>query len=461
MANETTSLFGSLPESQTNDGKIILHTDNGAERSSVALSELVGGGSCIEDGGTLIDDSIIDVPNNASSTLTSEQETLTLNVIVEEGEVPNFAVEILAETNIELTVTKTVGNGTPVTLYASSTGGSSLVSGKYYQVSCIGNCWTLAEFIYASPTPPSFEYVILQNFVTGHDIGTPDLNNGSSWVSTIQNDSWYGTNYMGLETYGGNLLSSTVGDASIDTSTPLDFSKYGINGGTPFSVITCNGDDYSTRVAFSTQNLEAFPLTMEIFACGRPSEEDEDYVADTMGPVPVFTIGNYASTNPYTPKPNLSFCVDTNAGYAGEDSVIFVKADIGLAYDKSTEGQELIGITYWDPGMSRSMNRWLAQWHHYALSIDNDNMYMFVDGSLKGTISLSTQLNFSYTDGSFAIVQYNKTLREFLSEIDMSLVYVKNASNSNGGTFDARFAQFAVCQSCKWTSDFTVPTEAY
>lgn len=43
MANETTSLFGSLPESQTNDGKIILHTDNGAERSSVALSELVVG----------------------------------------------------------------------------------------------------------------------------------------------------------------------------------------------------------------------------------------------------------------------------------------------------------------------------------------------------------------------------------------------------------------------------------
>lgn len=153
MANETTSLFGSLPESQTNDGKIILHTDNGAERSSVALSELVGGGSCIADGGTLTDNSTIDVPNNASSTLTSEQETLTLNVNVDEGEVPNFAVEILAETNIELTVTKTVGEGTPVTLYASSIGGSSLVSGKYYQISCIGNCWTLAEFITASPTP--------------------------------------------------------------------------------------------------------------------------------------------------------------------------------------------------------------------------------------------------------------------------------------------------------------------
>lgn len=455
MANEITSLFGSLPESQTNDGKIILHTDNGAERSSVALSELVGGGSCIEDGGTLIDDSIIDVPNNASSTLTSEQETLTLNVNVDEGEVPNFAVEILAETNIELTVTKTVGNGTPVTLYASSTGGSSLVSGKYYQVSCIGNCWTLAEFITASPTPPSpsFEYVILQNFVTGHDIGTPDLNNGCPWISTIQTDSWYENNWMGPETYGGNLLSSNVGDAAIDTSTPLDFSKYGINDGTPFAVTTCNADNTNTRVAFSIQNLEAFPITIETFACGRPHYEEDDYV-DIAGVVPVFTIGKPFDNG--LNKPNLSFCVYPNGGYAGEDNVIFVKADIGLAYDESTEGQELIGIKYWEPGESNSMHKWLAHWHHYALTIDNDNMYMFVDGSLKGTISLSTQLNFEYSSA-----QYNKTLREFLNEMDMSFVYVKNAGNSEGYSFDARFAQFAVCQECKWTTDFTVPTEAY
>lgn len=45
--------------------------------------------------------------------------------------------------------------------------------------------------------------------------------------------------------------------------------------------------------------------------------------------------------------------------------------------------------------------------------------------------------------------------------ITMSLVYVRNAANDEGYSFDARFAQFAVCQSCKWTSDFTVPTEAY
>jgi hypothetical protein len=307
---------------------------------------------------------------------------------------------------------------------------------------------------------PTYEYLLLQNFVTGHEIGSPDLNNGLSWAKTIQSDSWYDDNWMGYETYGGNLLSSTVGDVAIDTSSPLDFSKYEISNGTPFGVISCNGDDTSTRVAFSIQNLEAFPITIETFACGRPRYEGNDYV-DISGVVPVFTIGKYASTNPFTPKPNLSFCVYPDGGYAGEDSVIFVKADIGLAYDESTDGQELIGIPYWNPHVSNSMHKWLAQWHHYALTIDNDNMYMFVDGSLKGTISLSTQLNFSYTDSSFARVQYNKTLREFLSEIDMSLVYAKNASNSEGYSFDARFAQFAVCQECKWTSDFTVPTEAY
>ena len=455
MANETTSLFGSLPESQTNDGKIILHTANGAERSSVALSELVGGGSCIVDGGTLTDNSIINVPNNASSTLTSDESNLTLNVNISEGEAPSFAVEIYAETDIELTITKTIDEGSPITLYPSSFAGTSLETGKYYQITCVGNCWTLAEFVYASPTPPSFEYVILQNFVSGQDIGSPDLNNGSSWVSTIQSDGWYSNNWMGLETYGGNLLSSTVGDAAIDTSTPLDFSKYGINGGTPFSVITCNDDDYRTRVAFSIQNLDAFPITIETFACGRPLYEGNDYVS-IGGVVPVFSIGKY-DDNGY--KPNLNFCVYPDAGYAGEDNAIFVKADIGLDYDSGNVGQELIGIPYWEPNVSNSMARWLAHWHHYALTIDNDNMYMFVDGSLKGTISLSTQLNFEY--GPYGSSQYNKTLREFLNEMDTSLVCVKNIGNSDGYCFDARFAQFAVCQECKWTSDFTVPTEAY
>ena len=48
MANETTSLFGSLPESQTNDGKIILHTNAGASQSTLTLSEIIsesGGGA--------------------------------------------------------------------------------------------------------------------------------------------------------------------------------------------------------------------------------------------------------------------------------------------------------------------------------------------------------------------------------------------------------------------------------
>ena len=74
----------------------------------------------------------------------------TLNVNVDSGEVPNFAVEITPSVDVTLTVTKTVGN-TTTTLNPSVSGGNSLTTGKLYQVTCVGNCWTLAEF--TQPTP--------------------------------------------------------------------------------------------------------------------------------------------------------------------------------------------------------------------------------------------------------------------------------------------------------------------
>lgn len=316
-----------------------------------------------------------------------------------------------------------------------------------------------------SPTPPTpptptYEYLLLQNFVDGHDIGSPDLTKGVNWVKAIQSDSWYDDNWMGYESYGGNLLSNTVGDATIDTSKPLDFSKYGITTGTPFAVSTCNGDDYRCRVSFSIPNLQTAPLTIETFACGRPRYEGDDYV-DAIGINPIFQLGNHASTNPYTPLPNLTFSLCPDDGYAGEDSAIFVKADIGGNFDSMSMGQEIMGIPYWDPGVSYSMQKWAARWHHYALSIDTDNMYMFVDGSLKATTSLDMQLSFNYLNASMQQATYNKTLREFLSEIDLSTISVKCVANSDGSVFDARFAQVAVCQACKWTSDFVIPTEAY
>ena len=104
----------------------------------------------LRDVGALTDAASVDVTNNATQHLTSAQTALTLNVNCVAGEVPNFAVEISASAAITLTLTKTVNN-VATTLYPSEAGGTALESGKYYQVTCVGNCWTLAEFVPPSP----------------------------------------------------------------------------------------------------------------------------------------------------------------------------------------------------------------------------------------------------------------------------------------------------------------------
>lgn len=97
------------------------------------------------DGGTLTDATSITVENNALSRLSTSQSALTLNVNLAAGEVANFAVEIAASANVTLAVTSTVG-GVTTTLKKSAAGGDSLESGKFYQMTCVGSCWTLAEF---------------------------------------------------------------------------------------------------------------------------------------------------------------------------------------------------------------------------------------------------------------------------------------------------------------------------
>ena len=97
------------------------------------------------DGGTLTDAASITVENNALSRLSTNQSVLTLNVNLTADEVANFAVEIAASANVTLTVTSTT-DGVATTLKKSAAGGDSLESGKFYQMTCVGSCWTLAEF---------------------------------------------------------------------------------------------------------------------------------------------------------------------------------------------------------------------------------------------------------------------------------------------------------------------------
>ena len=123
----------------------VLENSNGAVWDTFNIS--VG---AVKLGSRLTDAASINVPNNALSTLNTAQSTLTLNVNVDGNEVPNFAVEITPSVDVTLTVTKTVGN-TTTTLNPSVSGGNSLTTGKLYQVTCVGSCWTLAEF--TVPTP--------------------------------------------------------------------------------------------------------------------------------------------------------------------------------------------------------------------------------------------------------------------------------------------------------------------
>ena len=100
--------------------------------------------------GNINDAASITVRNNSLSTLTTAQTILTLNVDCLPNEVPNFAVEINTTATCTVTVTKTTLNGNAQqisTLKYSAAGGNVLDSGKTYQLTCVGTCWTVAEFV--------------------------------------------------------------------------------------------------------------------------------------------------------------------------------------------------------------------------------------------------------------------------------------------------------------------------
>jgi hypothetical protein len=116
----------------------------------------------IKDGGNLEDGATVSVPNNAVSHLTTSLSAhdITLNVDAQnENEVLNFAVEIQAGAAATITVTKTyITSGTDEndtwweeenvqTMCYSADAGNRIEAGKFYQITCVGSCWTLAEFV--------------------------------------------------------------------------------------------------------------------------------------------------------------------------------------------------------------------------------------------------------------------------------------------------------------------------
>ena len=103
--------------------------------------------------------------------------------------------------------------------------------------------------IEVGPGPsPSYDYVLLQNFIDGHSIGEPvDYNDDfpnwhDHWVDTVLYDDSDHADYTWCDNYDDmqrsdyklNLLSTLVGDKTIDTRTPVDFSNYNISTCTPY-----------------------------------------------------------------------------------------------------------------------------------------------------------------------------------------------------------------------------------
>lgn len=91
----------------------------------------------------------VNVDNNCVNVISGTvPAALTLNVETPNGNVNfdiavNFAVEITPTVNCTVTI---VINGSTTAKY-SADAGNELTAGKTYQITCVGSCWTMAEFV--------------------------------------------------------------------------------------------------------------------------------------------------------------------------------------------------------------------------------------------------------------------------------------------------------------------------
>ena len=113
---------------------------------------------------------LVEVPNNKTSYVhnTICTEPLTINVMPEVNTSPNFAVEI--KTDVDCEVEVRLRDETPLAKASSAV--SELKAGKCYQLTCVGYCWTCAEF----------EEIPHMYFLGSREYHTVDLN-GKVWMA--------------------------------------------------------------------------------------------------------------------------------------------------------------------------------------------------------------------------------------------------------------------------------------
>ena len=131
-----------VPASTSSDaGKVLSVASNGTAGWGNAVGFVKNAGA-LTDAATITASNL----NNGFATLSTSQSALTIIDVVDTDEIVNFAVEITPSVNCTLTIKKKVGSSEAVTLKHSVAGGNTLEANKTYQVTAVGNCWTLAEF---------------------------------------------------------------------------------------------------------------------------------------------------------------------------------------------------------------------------------------------------------------------------------------------------------------------------
>ena len=316
----------------------------------------------------------------------------------------------------------------------------------------------LGSHMYTIPTDtPSYNYSILANFVPGHTVGT--IVEGS-WIETVQSfndcvEEWI-LNYNSTEAdyaiYKAHMVDGTVGERTVDNRTPVDFSAYGIATGTPYGMST-NNTDVGTTVKYSISSQLKSEMTAEFWAFAIPEDPSEGY--NTHGSLALLRIGNQVGGEPdYLELLNLTLYVDSayEPDYGIHLAFLYNEGfsrEFQLAHLSPSDLSTLFGEQI-------DFKKWLTDWHHYAISIDSSFLYLFIDGKKAVQVALTS----SGTVTSYEGVSTTGTVSELLALTD-NVIGIKGTTEYEGKVWNGGYAQFAVCDACKWTADFTVPTTAY
>ena len=266
------------------------------------------------------------------------------------------------------------------------------------------------------PTPSDYHYSLLLNWVD--NVGPEPIwsGAGNDWkvltefIEGMDNPESDWDQQSSSNKYEFNYYNSTtVGDRLSDTRNPIDFTSYGITGSTPFGLVTWYKayDDYvfSYENVFSTANDGKF--TVEFWYAMSPEEIGTDYS-------PTSYLCQLSNDN----WDNVFFKANHDT-YGDEDYFeLDFSSTISIPYTKSEIG---------------------TSWHHYAITSDGDKIYVFIDGIKKAEETLTTA---------------DKTYLEGIKHYTYS-------TQGSGYVLWGRLSQIAICDECKWTSNFTVPTVAY